>query len=47
VLIEDDGERGRVSFEFYSEKDRARLLHLLVTAGRALDGKSAEVGVGA
>jgi ParB family chromosome partitioning protein len=47
VSIESDGERGRVSFEFYSEKDRTRLLHLLVTAGRALAGKSAELGVGA
>lgn len=47
VHIEEDGDRGRVSFEFYSEKDRTRLLHLLLTAGRALAGKSAELGMGA
>ena len=45
VSIDQDGDRGCVSFEFYSEKDRNRLLHLLVTAGRAIAGKSAEIGL--
>ena len=35
--------RGRVCFDFYSEKDRNRLLHLLLTAGRAVDGKSVAI----
>ena len=47
VAIEMDGARGRVSFDFYSEKDRNRLLHLLLTAGRALDGKSVAVDASA
>jgi ParB family chromosome partitioning protein len=47
VSIEEDGDRGRVSFEFYSETDRSRLLHLLLTAGRSVAGKAAELGMGA
>ena len=47
VAIELDGARGRVCFDFYSEKDRNRLLHLLLTAGRALDGKSVAVDASA
>jgi ParB family transcriptional regulator, chromosome partitioning protein len=41
VHIEDEGERGRVSFEFYSAKDRTRLIHLLLAAGRGVAGKAA------
>jgi len=47
VAVEEDGNRGRLSFEFYSEADRARLIHLLLTAGRAVAGKSAELGLSA
>ena len=47
VTVEDDGNRGRLSFEFYSEADRTRLIHLLLTAGRAMDGKAAELGMSA
>lgn len=43
VSIDADGMRGRVCFDFYSEKDRNRLLHLLLTAGRAVDGKSVAI----
>jgi ParB family chromosome partitioning protein len=35
VTIQDDGGRGRVSLEFYSDADRDRLLHLLLVGGRA------------
>ena len=47
VAIEEDGSRGRLSFEFYSEADRTRLIHLLLMAGRAVAGKSAELGMSA
>ncbi|HZM00348.1 MAG TPA: ParB/RepB/Spo0J family partition protein [Planctomycetota bacterium] len=47
VLIEANGDRGRVSFEFYSDRDRQRLIHLLLTAGRTVAGKAGEIQVGA
>jgi len=42
VTIEEEADRGRVCLEFYSERDRQRLIHVLLTAGRAIAGKSAE-----
>jgi ParB family chromosome partitioning protein len=47
VTVEADGVRGQVRFDFYSEADRARLVHLLLSAGRAVAGKSTELGVSA
>ena len=47
VTVEEEGDRGRLSFEFFSEADRARLIHLLLTAGRAVAGKAAELGMSA
>jgi ParB family chromosome partitioning protein len=35
VRITDRGGRGEVSFGFFTEKDRERLIHLLLTAGEA------------
>jgi ParB family chromosome partitioning protein len=43
VSIDTDGARGRVCFDFYSEKDRNRLLHLLLSAGRAIGGQSVAI----
>lgn len=45
VTIDQEGERGKVSFEFYSEKDRNRLLHLLLTAGRSVASTPAAIGL--
>jgi ParB family chromosome partitioning protein len=45
VSVDQEGDRGRVSFEFYSEKDRTRLLHLLLTAGRAVASTPAALGL--
>ena len=47
VTIDTDGVRGRVCFDFYSEKDRNRLVHLLLSAGRAIDGKTTALEMGA
>jgi ParB family chromosome partitioning protein len=47
VAVEGDGNGGRLCFEFYSEADRARLIHLVLTAGRAVAVKSAELGLSA
>jgi ParB family chromosome partitioning protein len=38
VRITDRGGRGEVSFSFFTEEDRDRLIHLLMTAGETLEG---------
>lgn len=38
VRISDRGGRGEVSFTFFTEEDRDRLIHLLMTAGETLEG---------
>ena len=37
VRVHEAGGRGEIRFEFYSDADRDRLLHLLMTAGDRLD----------
>ncbi len=38
VRIVDRGGRGDVSFAFFSDEDRDRLIHLLMTAGETVEG---------
>ena len=43
VVLEEEGDRGRVCFEFYSAADRARLIHLLLMGGRRAAGPPIEL----